>query len=427
MARKELIESDQLNALQSALSSENDSKWKKYECTLITPLYGGGVEAGHVDKDMPIRASEIRGHLRFWWRLLYGTNDSRNTFHREKAIWGGIGIKEAVKSKVSIRINSNSKSTAGSKATNHSYALFSTRGSKPDDSLIAEGYSFILNIKISDSSEGDTIKQVTETLRWWGSFGGIGARTRRGVGAISIHELISESKPTALRPVSKEEVEGKNGKLCVQTATFDTPVDAWKSAVDSLKIFRQGNGVGRTHSRKPTGGESQWFDTDSIRNLSQNYFINEDNTKDREPSVPDLNSFPRAVFGLPIVYHFKDKHSYERKQQVHKETNQWLKDDPKDHTIEPANEGSLQRNRMASPLILRPYWDGESWRKAALLLPNWEAAQSQKLKVKENNKMKPQNWASYLREKPGLSIPDPMINRANDPLLAFMDYFKKGH
>lgn len=39
-------------------------------CELITPMYGGGVKAGRVDCKMPIRASALRGQLRFWWRLL---------------------------------------------------------------------------------------------------------------------------------------------------------------------------------------------------------------------------------------------------------------------------------------------------------------------------------------------------------------------
>ena len=42
------------------------------KCELMTPMYGGGVEPGKVDRAMPIRPSAIRGQLRFWWRLLNG-------------------------------------------------------------------------------------------------------------------------------------------------------------------------------------------------------------------------------------------------------------------------------------------------------------------------------------------------------------------
>lgn len=39
---------------------------KKYAIEVITPLFGGGVEAGKNDPITLIRPSSIRGHLRFW-------------------------------------------------------------------------------------------------------------------------------------------------------------------------------------------------------------------------------------------------------------------------------------------------------------------------------------------------------------------------
>jgi CRISPR-associated protein Cmr1 len=48
-------------------------KWHKLECELVTPLYGGGVKAATIDLKMPIRASAIRGQLRFggvYWRSI---------------------------------------------------------------------------------------------------------------------------------------------------------------------------------------------------------------------------------------------------------------------------------------------------------------------------------------------------------------------
>ena len=42
------------------------------EYQLITPLYGGGVTPGEFDPLTPVRGSEIRGHLRFWWRATRG-------------------------------------------------------------------------------------------------------------------------------------------------------------------------------------------------------------------------------------------------------------------------------------------------------------------------------------------------------------------
>src|SRR5262249_37663975 len=45
---------------------------RSYRIELITPLFGGGVEAGVNDPTMPIRGTAIRGQLQFWWRATLG-------------------------------------------------------------------------------------------------------------------------------------------------------------------------------------------------------------------------------------------------------------------------------------------------------------------------------------------------------------------
>lgn len=64
------IREPNIDAPDFAQMQQQALNWHTLNCELVTPLYGGGVEAATVDKDMPIRASAIRGQLRFWWRLL---------------------------------------------------------------------------------------------------------------------------------------------------------------------------------------------------------------------------------------------------------------------------------------------------------------------------------------------------------------------
>ncbi|MFZ4701399.1 MAG: type III-B CRISPR module RAMP protein Cmr1, partial [Candidatus Methylumidiphilus sp.] len=45
--------------------------WREsFQVTTLTPIYGGGTEAGVPDQILPVRVASIRGQLRFWWRLL---------------------------------------------------------------------------------------------------------------------------------------------------------------------------------------------------------------------------------------------------------------------------------------------------------------------------------------------------------------------
>ena len=76
---------------RSSAGSEPHERVVTARCTLVTPMFGGGVTAGEVDRDMPIRASALRGQLRFWWRLLHGAGrKSADLFDTESLLWGGI-------------------------------------------------------------------------------------------------------------------------------------------------------------------------------------------------------------------------------------------------------------------------------------------------------------------------------------------------
>jgi CRISPR-associated protein Cmr1 len=67
---------------------------RKYQ--LITPLYGGGVTPAEPDPITVVRATEIRGHLRFWWRACrggrYGTLEAIK--RAEDDLWGTAGTKQ---------------------------------------------------------------------------------------------------------------------------------------------------------------------------------------------------------------------------------------------------------------------------------------------------------------------------------------------
>ena len=75
---------------------ESKGDWQKIRCELVTPIYGGGVQAAIPDISMPIRATAIRGQLRFWWRLLAQKKwhlSGKSLREAEFRLWGGIGEK----------------------------------------------------------------------------------------------------------------------------------------------------------------------------------------------------------------------------------------------------------------------------------------------------------------------------------------------
>ena len=120
------------------------------QCELITPMYGGGVTAGVVDKKMPIRASALRGQLRFWWRLLNSTTypDPNDLFNAESALWGGISSSGPQASQVSLNVKASpvcSQDMISSRGDNDfDYVLIND-----NPELLNAGYTFELVLSSS--------------------------------------------------------------------------------------------------------------------------------------------------------------------------------------------------------------------------------------------------------------------------------------
>jgi CRISPR-associated protein Cmr1 len=351
---------------------------KTYRCTVVTPLYGGGVVAGEVDREMPVRPTAIRGQLRFFWRLTQRENfsqpngqgvDWKKMFEAERAIFGGLGSAETLAaSKVIVRVRDVNKPTLAAAAVygrrqneyktfpawehwaggrEGGYALFPAQGKasrqrieEEPKKLAKPGLSFVLEIE-DEGLTPDQQQQVETALRWWASFGGVGARGRRGLGAVHVQDC---------EPVTAEEAKAYRCTLVLQEERAKDALDAWKRAIGALQQFRQGPGFGRNRGNQTTNhprpGRSRWPEPDTIRELTNTH------APQHEPVHPAKGRwFPRAYFGLPIIFHFKDK------------------EDPGDATLKPSG-----KERMASPIILRPYWSGSEWRAAALALPMVDAS-----------------------------------------------------
>uniref|UniRef100_E6XI85 CRISPR-associated RAMP protein, Cmr1 family n=1 Tax=Shewanella putrefaciens (strain 200) TaxID=399804 RepID=E6XI85_SHEP2 len=406
------IKGELLDGLRDELKKEpSKNEWITYHCTLVTPMYGGGVEAGKVDTAMPIRASAIRGQLRFWWRIACGPKDPKVMRENEEAIWGGIGDKAAIASQVQIRVISknvimsnlvSSKKLAGSGVK---YGL----GAADEAYCLPSGYNFVLEIRYKDYITSDQIKQVKESLRWWALFGGVGARTRRGFGAVEVKGV----EPIPIHDFDDEQTN-KGCKLAFAKGQYNDAKLAWEKATNSLYEFRQQPEIGRNKGKEKKEGRSFWPEADQLR-----YLTGKNDNGRHMPEFEKNLIFPRAAFGLPIQFQFPGKNNDPDKMNLYPEDSE----------------------RLASPLILRPYLDeNKKWRALALLLPNWKKALTQPLTLEPTSEKKSSNsrkvtypvnhWPDEDQQLERDRLTNdikPMKGRANDPLSAFLEYFKEGN
>lgn len=397
-------------------------KWHVLSCELVTPMYGGGVKSTAVDEKMPIRASSIRGQLRFWWRLLaknkWQLGTDKDIQKQEFALWGGMGSgdDDGTASQIFIKVDTHGKPQTEAWAEyrlNHKgrdtlypedwakvpYALFPAQGrseKNPNEephALLREGFKWDVKVAFSSQLEYQSISQVWETVRWWSNFGGIGARTRRGLGAFKIKDNDFFNSIINLK-----DIEALGFKVALKPSNNANA--AWTTSIKKLETFRQiGQGRNNYSSR------SHWSEPDAIR-----HYTGQSLPKHSERKTQG-NYFPRAAFGLPIIFKFKD--------------GGFSKNNDPDVTTLKVNykiseNQMLEFERLSSPLILRPYINEKgSWNSLALLLPE---------KLKNDSRLQlvlDDIEVDFWDKSCAKEIKPLEENRSTDPMQAFLTYFAK--
>lgn len=408
MLREPTFEAPNLDNLKDAVLH-----WHTLSCELITPMYGGGTVSTKVDTKMPIRASAIRGQLRFWWRLLAKHKwKLKDIPQKEKEIWGGIGSggDDGIAGNVLLRVNNLSKKVTDTHLIKYDdqsliglkYVLFpahnETDKTKTPHKLLKQGLTFDLQFAFCEkiAHQKEIKNQVIETLQWWVNFGGLGFRSRKGLGAICANQC-DYPQTQICDPLSDEDVKKAGCRLVINEDNIsDSALRALQFAIRKLSNFRQAPGVGRNlgqASNRP--GRSRWPEPDALRRIQENlgYDIR------HEPEHPAGNVFARSVFGLPINY---------QSQQ----------------------EGALNimlkpefGERLPSPLILRPrLMDGE-YQPMALVLP-YDDILNMKVCVGDESypiwQADAANHICPIKENPPIKE-----NDRGDPIQAFLEYFSK--
>lgn len=377
-------------------------------CELITPLYGGGVHSATVDLTMPIRATAIRGQLRFWWRLLaknkWKTGNSEAIRQAEFSLWGGMSNEEkGAASKVFIRVKQPQVShhnLMSYKEAKLDYVTFPASNETDErvkhDLLNPEGVSFAVNFHFAPTISQEEEKQVIETFRWWANFGGLGFRSRRGMGAFWVKECTSH--PEINKPLTEEEVKQAGCQLVTRNAQGTEALKQLQTAIDKFKNFRQGVNMGRNSGKQANRpGRSRWPEPDAIRTITKSH------ASQHEPEHPAGQHFPRAVFGLPILYHFVGRGEPSGNNEI----------------------ALIGSERHPSPLILRPIFAGKNkegqalWKAAALVLP-YQHLLTKRVALDKKLESYP-IWDESIASK----IRPINENQGNDPMQAFLNFFVK--
>lgn len=325
---------------------------------VITPMFGGGYKAREVDPVCIIRPAAIRGQLRFWWRATVGTRypTKEKLYEEEEDIWGSVEKPGKVILRVHLlepgdiikcgeyerdrRDNSKYRSLPRFQTNWPPYALQPFQGELSDGRRVIKvdcataRLNTVFALYITTPSP--LRKDVETAVHAWISYGGIGARTRRGCGTLGI---VADGKPpvTSVETGAPSDLTKLPGSHYVAGEEVNDAIVAWGKAVKVYRDFRQQPNFAREPltGTPPTPGRSRWPEPDSIRRISGSA------GRGHDPAHPVEKGFPRADLGLPIIFHFKDYDDRIPAGQAN---------DPADTTLEGSSDGM---RRFASPVITK--------------------------------------------------------------------------
>lgn len=404
------------------------------EIEFLTPMFGGGVrlntEASHhkeYDRVTPVRGSAVRGALRMWWRRTCAMDLDRDAMRaREEILWGWAREEgKTGKGWVSIAVDAHDlkpspkpvfdgqKPLAGY-GTPLAYGAFPLQpaaqaSNKAAGTLTEWKGTFTLTLEAApftkpyrsaaaraypevdpDGLQSHLWSEVENAWLAFVNFGGLGGRTRRGFGAIALkNPTMSVDKVLNLLGwKDRHELIG----------SYSEANKAHEAALGKLQAFRQGKNIGRNPGADPKKpGRSRWPEPDQIRRITKR------NAPQHKPEHP-VHAFPRAAFGLPIIFHFKDR------------------DEPSDTSLQPRGA-----ERFASPLVLRPVRDGGPFRALALVLPSEElGAVLKRLELKNLSEVRGDLQKGEADQIKPISDNRPSRPPSGSPALdAFLTFFSK--
>lgn len=314
---------------------------------VVTPM------AGHTaTKAVPptaashAREASVANAVRNWWRLCHaaGHPTAETLFAAEEQRFGAAGRK----GKIQVRATTinpgtqiviqdalrNGRTYRKWPATWPRYALF------PWESVAQPRFTEKLRFSVAVAVPDEYREEVRMALAAWVHLGGLGQRTRRGLGSLkriggdvlpSLHQVLEI--PSATGPALVTRLPERRSVIAAEGTSQDA-YKSWRTSVGTMEEFRQGEGFARD-ARTPGNnhpGQTYFPEADSIR-----YWTGVHD----HPIQIKSDGFPRADLGLPIIVEFKA---------------------PRGVAVPPKSQINISgtppgRSRFASPAITKAWWD----------------------------------------------------------------------
>ena len=327
-----------------AQAATDETRWQ-LDITASTPIFKGGADPDRVDEGRPLRATSVRGNLRVWWRATSQISDVAELHAAEEALFGGVHgtSNKPVASRVRVSCTAQTSRAASVSALGGKMG-YATKlvidGNSTDKKLFHDDASG----RIAISAPRGASEDLRRAIHAWLLLGGIGGRTRRGLGQLQTSHsdfptafpnphawwqtVQGLAKPTRAAPWPQ--VQGARALF------FDHSTSSAVAASDlALKAFQKVRGM------RSLGGKNFSGDT-RAKEIQQDWLT-------IRSGRGKLHGYAMS-FGMPLVYDSANGHL------------------PGKVTFEPSTSSF---NRFPSPVLIRAIHTEGGWYPAIVMLPIW--------------------------------------------------------
>lgn len=263
---------------------------------IVTPMFMSGSNQNTFE----LRASSIKGALRFWWRALaYGrfSGDLRRIRLEEAKIFGSSDLGQGSFLLKVEKTSSANTQKASEVFRNKPGLKYLGLGIADNRQGIAHGSHFSLSLLFRENVVDSTVIQAIKAL---GLLSGLGGRSRRGFGSLTLEQIKIEGNCIWEKPLDIVSYATEIAEL-LKEATPDHPKYSAFSTKTRIEVVLEGqnpidlhNNVGLAFQRFRSAQGEKNFPEDARIVAS---------ALDKKP----IHGHPkRIIFGLPHNYFFKD-------------------------------------------------------------------------------------------------------------------------
>lgn len=289
---------------------------------ITTPMFCGGADP---EQSAELRLPSFKGALRFWWRtLMWGeVKDSKGLQKREAELFGS-SDQSIGRSKVSLQIKSkNLGKTMKPKevfergelkgAQYFGYGVMNHRGELQRGMIRGGEFTVIARLHPSVTEKKG---EIINALILLGTVGGLGSKSRKGFGSLTLTGLEWEGKRWDLPDDPKERI-----KQVLSKVTLKEEQPKWTAWSKASRVIKVSQDVRAVELLDKLGREQVFYRSwgrngEVLREESEKNFEKDHDLSKGQPV--DIDYPERVAFGLPHNYgksaktHVSPK-SYERR------------------------------------------------------------------------------------------------------------------